>query len=130
MSPDRGANGSRSSPRCTHHWFEEAHAGMYTTSDFRNGLKIELDGGPFVIVYFQHVKPGKGAGDSIAQARAVEPLCEGGEPIGIDVPFFIDLKIVETEPGVRGDTVSGSTKPAKLESGAVVAVPLFLNEGD
>jgi elongation factor P len=53
-----------------------------------------------------------------------------GEPIGIDLPIFINLEIVETEPGVRGDTVSGATKPAKLSSGAVVQVPLFLNVGD
>jgi elongation factor P len=170
---------------------------MYTTSDFRNGLKIEFDGSPFIIVYFQHVKPGKGgafvrtklknlktgaviehtfrsgdkvekpdleeremqfmyrmegqfhfmdtrtyeqiyldeghvegAGNYLIENLPVKILFYKGEPIGIDIPFFIDLKIVETEPGVRGDTVSGSTKPAKLESGAVVAVPLFLNEGD
>jgi len=60
----------------------------------------------------------------------VKILFYKGEPIGIDIPTFIDLRIVETEPGVRGDTVSGATKPAKLESGAVVSVPLFLNEGD
>ena len=53
-----------------------------------------------------------------------------GEPIGIDLPIFIDLQIVETEPGLKGDTVSGATKPATLESGAVVQVPLFLDVGD
>ncbi len=170
---------------------------MYTTSDFRNGLKIEFDGGPFIIVYFQHVKPGKGgafvrtklknlktgaviehtfrsgdkvekpdleeremqfmykmegqfhfmdtrtyeqiyldeghvegAGGYLIENLPVKILFYRGEPIGIDIPFFIDLKIVETEPGVRGDTVSGSTKQARLESGAIVSVPLFLNEGD
>ena len=170
---------------------------MYTTSDFRNGLKIEFDGAPYVIVYFQHVKPGKGgafvrtklknlktgavlehtfrsgdkverpdleeremqfmyrmenqfhfmdtrsyeqiyldeghveeAGNYLIENLPVKILFYRGEPIGIDIPFFIDLTIVETEPGVRGDTVSGATKAAKLESGAVVQVPLFLNEGD
>jgi elongation factor P len=170
---------------------------MYTTSDFRNGLKIEFEGGPYIIVYFQHVKPGKGgafvrtklknlktgavlehtfrsgdkvekpdleeremqfmykmesqfhfmdtrtyeqiyldedqveeAGSYLIENLPVKILFFRGEPIGIDIPFFIDLKIVETEPGVRGDTVSGATKAAKLESGAVVQVPLFLNEGD
>jgi elongation factor P len=170
---------------------------MYTTSDFRNGLKIEFEGGPYVIVYFQHVKPGKGgafvrtklknlksgavlehtfrsgdkvekpdleeremqfmyktgnqfhfmdtrsyeqiyldedhveeSGNYLIENLPVKILFYRGEPIGIDIPFFIDLLIVETEPGVRGDTVSGSTKAAKLESGAVVSVPLFLNEGD
>ncbi len=60
----------------------------------------------------------------------VRVLFYKGEPIGIDLPIFITLTIVEAEPGVRGDTVSGATKPAKLESGAVVQVPLFLSVGD
>lgn len=170
---------------------------MYSTTDFRNGLKIEFEGQPFVIVYFQHVKPGKGgafvrtklknmktgaviehtfrSGDKVdrpdldqrdmqfmyrmenqfyfmdtstyeqiyldldhvgdaslylIENLPVEILFYRGEPIGIDLPTFIDLAIVESEPGVRGDTVSGGSKPAKLESGAVVQVPLFLNVGD
>ena len=170
---------------------------MFTTSDFRNGLKIEFEDAPYVIVYFQHVKPGKGgafvrtklknlktgavlehtfrsgdkvekpdleerdmqfmykmenqyhfmdnrtyeqiyldqdhveeAGNYLIENLPVKILFYKAEPIGIDIPFFIDLRIVETEPGVRGDTVSGATKPARLESGAVVLVPLFLNEGD
>ena len=53
-----------------------------------------------------------------------------GEPIGIDLPIFINLEIVETEPGIKGDTVSGATKQAKLSSGAVVQVPLFLEAGE
>jgi len=170
---------------------------MYTTTDFRNGLKIEFEGGPYTIVYFQHVKPGKGgafvrtklknlktgavlehtfrSGDKVEKPDleeremqfmyregdafhfmdtasyeqiyldtdhmgdaanymienlSVKILFYRGEPIGIDLPIFIVLTIAETEPGIRGDTVSGATKPAKLESGALVQVPLFLNEGD
>ena len=170
---------------------------MYTTSDFRNGLKIDFEGDPYVITYFQHVKPGKGgafvrtklknlktgaviehtfrSGDKVEkpdleeremqfmyrmenefhfmETRTYEQiyldadhmgdaanymienlpvrvLFYKGEPIGIDLPIFITLSIVETEPGVRGDTVSGATKPATLESGAVVQVPLFLSVGD
>lgn len=170
---------------------------MYTTTDFRNGLKIEFEGGPYTIVYFQHVKPGKGgafvrtklknlktgavlehtfrSGDKVdkpdleeremqfmyregdafhfmdtasyeqiyldtdhmgdaanymIENLSVKILFYRGEPIGIDLPIFIVLTIAETEPGIRGDTVSGATKPAKLESGALVQVPLFLNEGD
>lgn len=170
---------------------------MFTTTDFRNGLKIEFEGEPYVIVYFQHVKPGKGgafvrtklknlktgsvlehtfrSGDKVnkpdleeremqflyreenafhfmdtgsyeqiyldldhmgdaanymIENLAVKILFFRGEPIGIDLPIFITLAIAETEPGVRGDTVSGATKSAKLESGASVQVPLFLNEGD
>jgi elongation factor P len=170
---------------------------MYSTSDFRNGLKIEFGGEPYVIVYFQHVKPGKGgafvrtklknlktgavlentfrSGDKVnkpdldergmqfmymlenayhfmdtktyeqiyldqehmgdaanymIENLPVKILFYRGEPIGIDLPIFIDLQIVETEPGLKGDTVSGATKPATLESGAVVQVPLFLDVGD
>ena len=170
---------------------------MYSTTDFRNGLKIEFGGEPYVIVYFQHVKPGKGgafvrtklknlktgavlentfrSGDKVnkpdlderemqfmymmenayhfmdtktyeqiyldrehmgdaanymIENLPVKILFYRGEPIGIDLPIFIDLQIVETEPGLKGDTVSGATKSARLESGVVVQVPLFLNVGD
>jgi elongation factor P len=50
--------------------------------------------------------------------------------IMIELPFFVELRVVETEPGLRGDTASGGTKPAKLETGAVVQVPLFVEEGE
>jgi elongation factor P len=58
-------------------------------------------------------------------------LVAGGETLGYEIPNFIELQVVETDPGYRGDTVSGgSTKPAKLESGASVQVPYHINEGD
>jgi len=50
--------------------------------------------------------------------------------ISVELPYFLELAIAETDPGLRGDTAQGGTKPAKLETGAVVQVPLFLNEGD
>jgi elongation factor P len=50
--------------------------------------------------------------------------------IGVELPLTVDLEVAETEPGVRGDTVSGATKPARLETGATVSVPLFVNQGD
>lgn len=170
---------------------------MYSTTDFRKGLKVEIGGEPFVIVDFQHVKPGKGgafvrtrlkslvSGNVIDQTfrsgdRVDKPDLEeremqflydtGGEfhfmetqtfeqlfltadqlggskdflkenivikalfhnkrPIGIEVPMFVELKIVKSEPGIRGDTATGVTKPATLESGAVIQVPLFVEEGD
>jgi elongation factor P len=53
-----------------------------------------------------------------------------GAPIGVDLPNSVELTVVETDPGLRGDTVSGGTKPATLETGAVVQVPLFINMGD
>jgi elongation factor P len=51
-------------------------------------------------------------------------------PINIEVPMFVELVIAKTDPGVRGDTASGGSKPATLETGAVVKVPLYMNEGD
>lgn len=60
----------------------------------------------------------------------VEVLYVDGAPIGTELPNFVDLVVVKTEPGVRGDTASGGSKPATLETGAVVSVPLFINEGD
>ncbi len=169
---------------------------MFSTSDFRNGLKILLDEKPFEIVYFQHVKPGKGgafvrtklrnlkegtilektfrAGEKVGKpdisevemqylynddsyhfmdtatyeqisvpAEAVgehknylkentivKILTFNSEVISIELPAFVVLEIAECEPGVRGDTVSGASKPALLETGGKVQVPLFLNEGD
>ena len=170
---------------------------MYGTNQFRNGLKIELDNQPYVIVEFQHVKPGKGgafvrtklkslisgsvlektfrSGEKVGKPQLeekemqylyvsdvefhfmdtetyeqlfltaeqlgaaknylqenviVKVLFYNGQPIGVDVPIFVTLSITETDPGVRGDTASGGTKPATLETGAVVQVPLFLNIGD
>jgi elongation factor P len=53
-----------------------------------------------------------------------------GEIISVEPPMFVDLEIIETDPGLRGDTVSGGTKPATLETGAVVLVPLFVSKGE
>jgi elongation factor P len=151
------------------------------TSQFRNGLKIELDGEPFVIVYFQHVKPGKGgafvrtkvknlktgrvldrrfragekveaadiddrkmhydqipfSSDQVGDAKKylienldVDVLFWRGQPINIELPAFIQAAVTECEPGMKGDTASGATKPATLETGAVVQVPLFVKEGE
>ncbi|CEH32188.1 MULTISPECIES: elongation factor P [Aneurinibacillus] len=53
-----------------------------------------------------------------------------GEILGVQVPNSVELTVTETEPGIKGDTASGGTKPAKLETGLVVQVPFFINEGD
>jgi elongation factor P len=53
-----------------------------------------------------------------------------GETIGVELPVTVDLKVVETEPGFAGDTQSGARKPAKLETGLIIQVPIFVNEGD
>jgi len=60
----------------------------------------------------------------------VEILFIDGSPVTVELPNFIDLRIAKTDPGIRGDTASGGSKPATLETGAVIQVPLFLNEGD
>lgn len=170
---------------------------MIDTSDFRNGMSIELDGDIFTIIEFQHVKPGKGgafvrtrlknvksgatidktfrAGEKMEQAilerkpmsylytsdgehffmdmetfdqvslpggilgnsarylkenTEVQMLMHRDKIIGADVPFFMELEVTETDPGIRGDTASGGSKPATLETGAVINVPLFINVGD
>ena len=168
-----------------------------STSDFRNGMHIELDGQTWRIVEFQHVKPGKGGAfvrtrlKSLGSGAVVDRTFRAGEkfervhtetknmqylydagdevvfmdeetfdqiqlprsavedvlpfmlpssswqmlfvderPSGIDLPSSVVLEVSETEPGVKGDTVSNVTKPATLETGAVEQVPLFVNVGD
>jgi elongation factor P len=64
------------------------------------------------------------------EGNPVSLLRYGDEVIGVELPITLELEVRETEPGVRGDTVSGVTKPATLETGAVVHVPLFVNQGD
>lgn len=59
-----------------------------------------------------------------------EGLVHDEKVISVELPQFVELEVVETDPGVRGDTAQGGTKPAKLETGAVVQVPLFIEEGD
>jgi len=170
---------------------------MYSTAEFKKGLKIELDGVPYVIVEFQHVKPGKGGAfvrtklKNLLAGRVLEQTFRSGErvkkpdlmeremqylysegdqycmmdnetyeqimltpeqlgdarlwltenlnvkilffnrqPVAVEQPLFVELMVAQTEPGVRGDTATGGTKPATLESGAVIQVPLFINEGD
>ena len=72
-------------------------------------------------------------GDGVAylkEAEEVELLFNGTEIINVDIPIFVNLKVVETEPGFRGDTATGAVKPAKLETGATINVPLFINVND
>ncbi len=170
---------------------------MYSTAEFKKGLKIEIDGTPYIIVDFQHVKPGKGGAfvrtklKNLINGRVVDQTFRSGEklekpdlmeremqylyregdrycmmdnetyeqimlteeqvgearlylienlnvevlffnqaPLAVELPNFVELAVAQTEPGVKGDTAAGGTKPATLESGASVQVPLFINEGD
>ena len=70
------------------------------------------------------------ARDFLKENTEVEILFIDGSPVTVELPNFIELQIVKTDPGIRGDTASGGSKPATLETGAVVQVPLFLNQGD
>jgi elongation factor P len=168
-----------------------------STSDFKNGITLDIPEGLMQIIDFQHVKPGKGgafvrttlrnirsgkvidrtynAGEKMEQAiidkremqflyrdagtyifmdnqtfdqielqadslgDAVNYLKEqdnaminsyGDEVVGIDLPAAVELVITECEPGIQGDRVSGAKKPATLETGLVIQVPLFVNQGE
>ena len=68
--------------------------------------------------------------DFLEPSSTIQLLTVDGRPAGVQLPAAVELTVAETEPGVRGDTVSNVTKPAKLETGAVVQVPLFVNTGD
>jgi len=169
----------------------------YSTNQFKNGLKIILDGDPCSITENKVVKPGKGqafnkvkaknlrtgrvlertfkstesveaadvdemnveylysdgeswhfmdptsfeqyAADKTAVSDAVkwikgQEVCVmtlwDGSPLTITPPNFVELAVAQTDPGLKGDTAQGSTKPATLETGTEVKVPLFINEGD
>lgn len=170
---------------------------MYSTVDFKKGLKIEIDGAPYVIVDFLHVKPGKGGAfvrtkiKNLLTGRVLDQTFRSGEkvkrpdlmeremqylyreddnfymmdnetyeqviitadqmgeatlflaenlnvkvlffnqqPVAVELPTFVELTVAEAEPGVRGDTATGGSKPARLETGAVIQVPLFIDEGE
>lgn len=170
---------------------------MYETGDFKKGLKIMVEGKPYVIVDFQHVKPGKGnqfsrtklrnmltgqnlevtfksgekfevpnvenkemtflykddsgynfmdqesyeqitmSDDDLGESRfylvenlKVVVLFYNEKAVAVDVPKAVNLKVTKSDPGIKGDRVSGATKPATMESGLVVNVPLHINEGD
>ncbi|HEX2094895.1 MAG TPA: elongation factor P [Longimicrobiaceae bacterium] len=66
----------------------------------------------------------------LKEGMECDGLVHGEKVISVELPYFVTLEIVDTDPGVRGDTATGGTKPARLETGAVVQVPLFLNVGD
>lgn len=169
---------------------------MISASEFRNGVTIEYEGNIYVILEFQHVKPGKGAafvrtkiknlvsgavvektfrpsekmgkahidrkgmqylyndgelyhfmdnetyeqiavnasdvGDSLRFVKendVVKILSYNGSVFGIEPELFAELDIIETEPGLKGDTATNATKPATVETGAIVNVPLFLDQG-
>jgi elongation factor P len=66
----------------------------------------------------------------VKENATISVLLYKGVPIAVDLPTFVELAVVQTDPGARGDTVTGGSKPATLETGAVIQVPLFVNQGD
>lgn len=84
--------------------------------------------------YEQIPLPAETIGDDqlayLKENMVCEALTRDGQPISVELPYFVELEVTETEPGVRGDTAQGGTKPAKLETGAIVQVPLFIEIGD
>jgi elongation factor P len=68
--------------------------------------------------------------DFLIEGSLIELLKYNGNPIGLELPMFVELNVAFTEPGVKGDSSSGSTKPAKLETGLEIRVPLFIKEGE
>jgi elongation factor P len=98
---------------------------LYTDGDFWTFMNPET---------FDQYTAGKSAMGDTAQWLKDGVQCIvtlwNGEPLTVTAPAHVELKIVETDPGVRGDTATGGQKPAKLETGAVVRVPLFISEGE
>ncbi|MBN1232097.1 MAG: elongation factor P [Candidatus Coatesbacteria bacterium] len=79
---------------------------------------------PFPASYFKNIS------DLMKENGTVYVFSIDEEPISIELPAFVDLKIVRTEPGEKGNTVQNTNKPAEVETGATIQVPLFVNEGD
>lgn len=125
-------------------------SGKVIENRFRAGEAIEIirierkefqflyhDGTGFVFMdketYDQMSVPQEQIGDGaefLKDGESVDILFNGSEITGVELPITVELKITETVPGVRGDSANAGTKPAKVETGATVNVPLFLNEGD
>ncbi len=83
--------------------------------------------------YDQTVLDAEQLGENVKYLKENTPiylLLHSGRILGIELPNFVELKVVATEPGIRGDTAAGGTKPATLETGLVVQVPLFVEVGD
>jgi elongation factor P len=70
------------------------------------------------------------AQDYLKEEMVVTIVSHREKPLTVEVPIFVELTVAKTDPGVRGDTASGGSKPATLETGAVIQVPLFINVGD
>lgn len=124
--------------------------GKVIDNTFRSGESIEIvrverrkyqylyRDGEFLVCmdnesYEQINVPIENFGDAVSflkESTEVEILFNGTEILNVEIPIFVQLKVIETEPGFKGDTATGGTKPAKLETGATINVPLFINVDD
>ena len=105
--------------------FEEKHMQFLYRDDRYNFMDTET--------YEQVSLSADEVGDAreyLRENTEVDVLYIAGSPTAVELPNFVELAIARTDPGVRGDTAQGGTKPATLETGAVVQVPLFVNVGD
>ena len=98
---------------------------LYRDSDFL----VCMDNETFEQINVQASLIGEGA-EFLKESLELDILFDGSEIINVEIPIFIELKVIETEPGFKGDTATGAMKPAKLETGATVNVPLFINVDD
>lgn len=103
----------------------------------RKGVYLYNDGYNFIFMdeetAEQYPIPDEEMGDEkkyITESSEVQLVLYNGRPISIDVPLAVELEVTQTDPGVRGDTASGGSKPATLSTGAVIQVPFFINIGD
>jgi len=143
VKPGKGAAFTRTK-------FKNLLTGNVVERNIRSGEKLESadvemktmqylykDGESYVFMdtstYDQVSIPGETIGDDallMPEQINVEVLFFDGRAVGVTLPNFIEQKIIETDPGFRGDTATGTTKPAKIATGATIAVPLFINVGD
>jgi elongation factor P len=97
---------------------------------FREGdFLVCMDNETYEQLNIPKAKFGDGV-DYLKESEEIEILFSKDDIISVEIPIFVYLKVVQTEPGFRGDTATGANKPAKLETGVSINVPLFINEGD
>jgi elongation factor P len=89
-----------------------------------------MDQGSFEMIPLSEEVIGQDQLRYLKENMECDGLVHNDNVIAVELPYFVELQVVETDPGVRGDTAQGGTKPAKLETGAVVQVPLFLEQGE
>ena len=100
--------------------------------DIRKGVTFEFKSGVYTVTDFQHVKPGKGAAfvRYIKENDVVTVKFLYGNAFSVEPENFVELKVIEAEPGVKGNTATNVMKNAKVETGAIIQVPMFVNEGE